>query len=614
MLAAASLPSGAQGQAALVVQGGTLIDGNGGAPVPNSVIIIQGNRITAVGTAGQVQAPAGAQVIDARGKWITPGLIDSMSGGSWLYGEAYLYWGVTSAVVNVPRGNQGNAERDAIAHGIYPGARLFQTVVGNGGANMKTPDDARARVRAAIAAGADIIGTGDGVMTPEVMAALTDEAHKAGKGVQARCVGPATRGVACSMAGADVMLHTGVIGVDVNKDPAKWKDYIGLPPEAYCDMDPAKEKAAIAVLVQNKTAVVPNFIAIDRRFPSSWKRIQQENRDLFSIPELRAYYPEYAVQDLADNTKNPEEFISADQINFRTCGFKNHAKFIGDLMAAGGRALPSMDDTQSAPGLGVQQDMAVFQEDAHVPPMKIITAATKWAAEGYHLKDLGTIEVGKLADLVLVNADPSKDILNMRQIDRVIQDGKVHDHAFHPWYAGWMFSNDRDTYDSAPVSDLDWVMGVKNSAFRGAVPPPTLMTLPAPNGKPVNILTGVADVRKGPGFGPVPNYTLAPTPGIETIAPQTVVQGSDTQTVTLTGINFIARSVAYVNGAPVPTKVESGTKISFQIPTETFAQAGKIHITVKNPLPLATPKWGDTSNAAHILVPFSFTTQLLRNQ
>ena len=103
----------AQGQQqVLVIQGGTLIDGNGGAPVQNSVIVIQGNRITAVGRAGAVQVPAGANVINATGKWITPGLIDSMSFGTWMFGEAYLHFGVTTAVPNVGRGDQGLAERE----------------------------------------------------------------------------------------------------------------------------------------------------------------------------------------------------------------------------------------------------------------------------------------------------------------------------------------------------------------------------------------------------------------------------------------------------------------------------------------------------------------------
>src|SRR2546423_12361801 len=94
----------AQGQQnLLVIQGGTLIDGNGGAPLPNSVIVIQGNRIIAVGRAGQVQVPAGAQTINAAGKWVTPGLIDAKANWNWEYGEGFLHWGVTTAMVTGAR-------------------------------------------------------------------------------------------------------------------------------------------------------------------------------------------------------------------------------------------------------------------------------------------------------------------------------------------------------------------------------------------------------------------------------------------------------------------------------------------------------------------------------
>ena len=117
----ATSDAGAQGQTTLVIQGGTLIDGNGGPPLANAVIVIQGNRITAVGAAGAVQVPAGAQVINAAGKWITPGLIDAKANWNWMYGEAFLHWGVTSAMVTGARNDQGIAERDAVNHGIFPG-------------------------------------------------------------------------------------------------------------------------------------------------------------------------------------------------------------------------------------------------------------------------------------------------------------------------------------------------------------------------------------------------------------------------------------------------------------------------------------------------------------
>ena len=617
VVAAAALAIGltahAQGQQqVLVIQGGTLIDGNGGAPVPNSVIVIQGNRITAVGRAGAVQVPAGATVINAAGKWITPGLIDSMAIGYWMYNEAYLHFGVTSAVMNVAKGEQGLAERDAINHGMYEGPRLFQTVVDPGGRILKTPDEARARAKAILAMGADVLGAADGDAPQDVFAAYADEGHKAGKGVMMRCVGPQTRGKSCVLAGADVMLHTGLAGVEMNRDPDKWKDYVGLPPDVYCDMDPAKEKDMVAFLAAHNTAVVPNLIAADRGFPSSWKRLQQEDRELLSDPALRSYYPEGLVQDLMDNVRSPEVYLSPDQISIRSCGYKNHAKFIGDLVAAGGHALASMDDPQSAPGLGVLQEMAAFQEDAHMPPMKIIQSATKWPAEHYHLKDVGTIESGKLADLVIVSADPTRDIMNMRKIDEVIKDGHVVDRDFHPWYRGGMFANDRVATDVAPVSDLPFAAAVKQMPARGQNDPKPYMTVIAPNGNPVGILPGVAEVRRA-GFGPVQDFAVSPTPGIEAIAPRTVMQGSPETTVTLTGVNFVKRSVVYVNGEAVPTMVDGPTKLRFVLAGGKFADAGKLHVVVKNPQPLINYRWGDTSNTAHILVPYAFSTELARS-
>ncbi len=496
--------------------------------------------------------------------------------------------------------------------GNYEGPRIFTPVATYGGRVLKTPEEARARAKALLAMGADVIGAQDGDAPPEVFAAYADEAHKAGKAAMFRCVGPQTRAKSCVLAGADVMLHTGLAGDEMNRDEAKWKSYVGLPPDVYCDMDPAKEKDMVAFLAAHNTAVVPNLIAADHGFPSSWKRIQQEDRELLADPDFRSYYPAYAVADLMDNNKDPEEELTPAQISIRTCGYKNHAKFIGDLIAAGGHALPSMDDSQSAPGLGVLQEMAVFQEDAHVPPMKIIQSATKWPAEHYHLKDLGTIEPGKLADIDIVTADPAADIMNMRKLDMVIKDGHVVDRAFHPWYRGGMFANDKVSYDGAPVSNMPFVNALKQLVPKPVTMPKPYMTVTAPDGQEDGILPGVAYVRKGPGLGPVPDYVISPTPGIDSIAPRTVLQGTGQTTVTLTGINFVKRSVAYVNGEPVVTMVDSATKLRLVLPPEKFADAGKLHVVVKNPEPVENHEWGNTSNTAHILVPYAFSTELAR--
>jgi putative hydrolase of the HAD superfamily len=155
------------------------------------------------------------------------------------------------------------------------------------------------------------------------------------------------------------------------------------------------------------------------------------------------------------------------------------------------------------------------------------------------------------------------------------------------------------------------IRSVKQLPARGQNDPKPYMTVTAPNGNPVGILPGVAEVRRA-GFGPVQDFAVSPTPGIETIAPTTVLQGSPETTVTLTGVNFVKRSVVFVNGEPVQTMVDSTTKLRFVLPPGKFADAGKLHVLVKNPQPLINYRWGDTSNMAHILVPYAFSTELAR--
>jgi imidazolonepropionase-like amidohydrolase len=600
----------AQGQQALVIQGGTLIDGNGGAPVPNSVIVVQGNRIAAVGRAGQVQVPAGAQVIDARGKWITPGLVDAKANWNWMYAEAFLRYGVTSAMITGTRNDTGVADRDAINHGMWPGPRLYQGVLnlqgggmdgkkadnykpGNGGRMVHTPEEARAQVRYNIAAGADFIGTNDGEAPPEVFAAAADEAHKAGLGVVMRCVGPGTLAQNCIEAGADVMIHTGEFGNVLAKDPEKWKTYIGLPPDPYCDMDPAKEKAAVAFVASHNTALEPDLMAADRGFGSNWKAVQQETREVFEDPNLRAYYPEYSIQDVLENQKDPSTYLTPDKLAQRKCGYDNHVKFLHDVVEAGGHIVAASDITQTAPGLGLHQEMTLFQLDVKMPPMKVLQSGTKWVADHFRIKDIGTVEPGKFADIIIADADPLADIRNLRKINTVIKDGKVVDREYHPWFRGWLFANDPQHADFGPVVEADdWAEALKRATWR-------------PN---------IAAARGEPGIpGSIPDLNTSPTPGLESVYPHTVIQGSPTQELTLKGFNFVKRSVVYVDDMPVPTKVVSRTEIRATVDANILAQAGNYDITVRNPLPIAAPQWGDRSNKGHLLVPFSFTAKYSRN-
>src|ERR1700691_4424625 len=192
----------AQGQQpALVIEGGTLIDGNGGAPVRDAVVIIQGNRITNVSRKGQATYPAGAQVIKADGKFILPGLWDAQTIYNWYYAEPMLNFGITSTIGIGNSGEIGAPHRDAILHGKLIGPRPFtamsQIVTRSAkdtgfetpltpGRAPKSAQETRDLVKAFVAAGADMIIFQDGGLPLEYYQAGFDEAKKAGKPVFTR--------------------------------------------------------------------------------------------------------------------------------------------------------------------------------------------------------------------------------------------------------------------------------------------------------------------------------------------------------------------------------------------------------------------------------------------
>ena len=123
-----SLPIGgfqAQPQATLVIEGGTLIDGNGGAPVTDALVIIQGNRITTVSKKGQVSYPATAQVIHADGKFILPGLWEAETVYGWFGGETSILHGVTSISDIATKAEVAMLNKEAVNRGKAGGPRTF---------------------------------------------------------------------------------------------------------------------------------------------------------------------------------------------------------------------------------------------------------------------------------------------------------------------------------------------------------------------------------------------------------------------------------------------------------------------------------------------------------
>ena len=190
--------AGAMGRAesATVLEVGLLIDGSGGAPIEDAVIVIEGKRIQAVGKSGEVTVPAGAEIIQLEDKTIIPGLIDTHAHYREWQGEIYLANGVTTAydVGDNPL-VWSLAQRDGIAKGKIVGPRLLLSGrldglgdedAGEGGMRgrvenvVATSEEARELVRELVALEVDAIKALD-ALSSELLEAIADEAHKAGK-------------------------------------------------------------------------------------------------------------------------------------------------------------------------------------------------------------------------------------------------------------------------------------------------------------------------------------------------------------------------------------------------------------------------------------------------
>jgi hypothetical protein len=140
-------------QNVLVVQGGKLIDGTGRPPIENSVIVIQAGKFQAVGKSGEVAIPAGAEVIDVKGKTVLPGFIDGHGHLEDFHGELYLHLGITTCA-NIELYQDGPwtlAQKQGTALGKIRGPRIWMSGRAIGG--VSTGHDAFGSMNIAKASG-----------------------------------------------------------------------------------------------------------------------------------------------------------------------------------------------------------------------------------------------------------------------------------------------------------------------------------------------------------------------------------------------------------------------------------------------------------------------------
>ncbi len=393
-----------------VITGGNVIDIKSGTTIRNAVVVIEGNRLAAIGPAGQVSIPAGAERIDASGKWLIPGLMNlhvhlglALPGreGADLASESdadlvlrmatnarkSLHAGVTTIRLPGDRRHADLALKRAIDRGDMDGPRMFSSgemipITGGHGSGRDAetydgPFEIRRQVRRQIAAGAswikiaissgiatprgDIAGS---LMTRDELDAVTDIARRHGVRVTAHS-GSAAATMEAIEAGVSCIEH----GYFLNRDTLrrmKEKDVWYVP-----------------TIVVSRPATMPYF---ERIGSPAWY-----------LERVRSVAP-------------------------------SHWESLKTAIAEGVRIALGTDQFPYEPNDGTTSTVreAEYYVEAGMSPLQALRSATIDAATLLGADTTtGSLEVGKLADIVGLDGDPTASIAALRTIRFVMKDGRV---------------------------------------------------------------------------------------------------------------------------------------------------------------------------------------------
>lgn len=418
----------------LALVGGTLVDGTLNEPIRDSVILIDGERITAVGTVATLPVPAGVEVVSTEGMTVMPGLWD-MHVHLMINGHAdYDYWdrtylpqlrdvimpasaeqllmaGITSARDLGGPLEDSLAVRDAINAGRIPGPTMYMsgpfiqkkpypgTEAFRWG--VDSPADARAKVRRLAEAGVDVIKLIDqDQMSEAEVAAIVDEAHRHDLPVIAHAHRPeeVRRGL---RHGVDGFEHTG----------------FGAAPEYPKDvMDALAERTGN--MAAGPLFWTPTIEGL-YNFPYTVR-----NHEFIDNDSWHRGLPPAIVADIRASLAHPERIGYFQQTPQRTPTLRRKFEQLrasGVVLLVGtDSGIPMKFHSQST-----WNELDVWVNQFGVPPIDAIRAATYWPAVAMKVDaDYGTVTEGKYADIVAVRGDALRQVALLQRIDLVVKHGR----------------------------------------------------------------------------------------------------------------------------------------------------------------------------------------------
>lgn len=396
---------------------------------PDQTVVIRGNRIIAIGPSRSTRIPKGARIIAGRGKFLIPGLWDmhvhTVAPGGRSLLALYVANGVTGVRDMAGEWPAIKVFRDDIAQGRLAGPRIVASGPYLEGGDVpiphiltRNPEEGRAGVDSLVRLGVNFVKV-HGQLTPATYFAIARRARERGiafAGHVSRTVGAA----AASDSGQRSIEH--ILGIPADCTPA---ESLALRPrfavQGALGRCSSQDFAPLyARFVRNETWITPTFVAQYEVAAWPGRALPGDSLAHYLPDTLRRYVAQ--IFPMPDSIPPNADSVGRAMFNKRLLQ-------VGAMHRAGVRVLTGTDAPlrNSPPGFGLHEEMLLLAR-AGLSPADIIRSATLEPARYFNALDsMGTIAPGKLADVVLLDANPLLDIRNTRRIVAVVANGRLYE-------------------------------------------------------------------------------------------------------------------------------------------------------------------------------------------
>jgi imidazolonepropionase-like amidohydrolase len=408
-----------------VVRGARLFDPETKTARPAMTVVVSGNRIQAVGPDGKVAIPEGAEVVDARGKTLLPGLWDMHQHFTQDFGILDLAAGVTTGR------DLGNDQNVLLTlkrlwdSGEAIGPRVILAGVIEGPGPLAAPTNVLASTEEEARAWVDRYADAGYVqikiyssLKPELVPAVVARAHARGLRVSGHIPGGMKAEQAVRQ-GFDEVHHANFLFLNfIDGVDTRTPDRMSAVAEHGAGIDIRSEpfRAFLRLLDERHVVIDPTLNVFEDRF------LGRAGEVLPSMAGDADRFPPLARRSLF-GAGLPG--IQENAARFRD-SFRNMLALVEALYKQG---TPIVAGTDTLPGFALHRELELYVE-AGIPAPEALRIATLGAAQVMKLdRDLGTIAPGKLADLILVDGDPAARIHDIRKVVLTVKDGVLYDSA-----------------------------------------------------------------------------------------------------------------------------------------------------------------------------------------